>query len=632
MIMNEDRDNIRELLSAYIDGEVTDEQSASIKQAVATDPELAIELHELKAAKRLLLGLPKERAPRGFVRKVMVRAERKHLLGDHHAGGRFAAARWITLAVAATVLLAAGIGIIAVNRLYTEHHTPTIAGIGDNDGRDAGGPNVAFDNGSGVKKGAGSVPVGGTIGKSGVGEGTNLGLNSGGKVVVADEAFDYAVANAKNASIYTHNVSDTLTVLNETLLRNDIQPLELAAPARSSKSAGKAPEAADKKADVSRGALNFYYNKKQDAEQVQIVVLATDEVIEKLNGDLTQLAIVQKVSQAPSLDYAGRSDGTIMARRRAGPSKRRPEDSAVDSVGDVMTARGGPGVFDSTGSTNAGSRAKSKMMTKDIDDAPAVGKGAPAPAVVAPVAAPTVGGVAKAPKLRDNTQIGAGEIVTVPAGAAPPDVSGGASSAPKQPKTTVSKTANSGQDIVEGENSSDLDTVAGSDGWVGQVAAKVVEPQSTPRPAPAKPSVTGPTPKPSGTVLAASEQQKKYEARAGVAELNTLSSQIAKEQKEGKSVRRLDYQYGKLNKAFRQQIFDDDIRRNVQSQREQGVNIQALVININRRSLMNLKLPATRNAARRATQALSRPEKSAELTPAVESTTQKSAAQAETGR
>ena len=120
--MNEDRDNIRELLSAYIDGEVTDEQSASIKQAVATDPELAIELHELKAAKRLLLGLPKERAPRGFVRKVMVRAERKHLLGDHHAGGRFAAARWITLAVAATVLLAAGIGIIAVNRLYTEHH------------------------------------------------------------------------------------------------------------------------------------------------------------------------------------------------------------------------------------------------------------------------------------------------------------------------------------------------------------------------------------------------------------------------------------------------------------------------------------------------------------------------------
>ncbi len=107
MIMNEDRDNTEELLSAYIDGEVTQEQSRTVEQAVAKDPELALELHEVTAAKRLVTDLPRERAPRGFVRRVMYRAERKHLLGDQQAGGAFAAARWITLAVADVVLLTA---------------------------------------------------------------------------------------------------------------------------------------------------------------------------------------------------------------------------------------------------------------------------------------------------------------------------------------------------------------------------------------------------------------------------------------------------------------------------------------------------------------------------------------------
>ena len=622
MIMSENRDNLRELLSAYIDGEVTSEQSRAVEQAVAEDPELALELHELTATKRLVTGLSRERAPRGFVRKVMARAERKHLLGDHHAGGAFAAARWITLAVAAVVLLTAGIGIIAVNMLGTGQGPLPIANVDDVDPT-PGGPGGAGFN------------VDSLHGKDGNGRNEEVGKTGGGRLVVADEALDYAVANAQNTTIYTHEVSNTLAVLQKSFDRNDVLPLELEAQAGDSK---VAENAADNPAgtvvaetrNVSRGGLNFYYNKKEDTEQVQIVVLATDTVIEQLNGEIDKLARVQMVSQAPAADlYKARSDGGYVARR-AGPRGRgtRQDTEPSDPNGGGLTiARvddNGPGLGATSGESKAGKgdgvRAKSKTTAKGAIDQPSVKK-APAPAVtpapklVKPVVDPSVSGGTSNVRPSDVT--------------AGTDASVAAKRTPKQPGKGFSEPGNTGTADVRAT------AVTGTGGKKYELADKGVgAPKTTPaKPGPAKRSVTGPTTRPAESVQVAGGIRKDILNDKDSEELDALSSQIARQQKRGESSKELEAQYSKLNSAFRQRIWNDDVRRNVQSQQEKGVNIQALVININRRSLRGVKTAATQSGIMlRDAKALSRPRTTTRSSPVLESTTQRAAQPVDTSR
>ncbi|MDP6633315.1 MAG: zf-HC2 domain-containing protein [Phycisphaerae bacterium] len=612
--MSEDRDNTEELLSAYIDGELTPEESRSVEQAVATDPELALELHELNAARRLLMGLPKQRAPRGFVRKVMVRAERKHLLGDHHAGGAFRAARWITLAVAATVLLAAGLGIMAVNMLNTNRSHPSIAvdtGVGD--GLPAGPEGMDF--GSGTVSGKGSGGRGEKFGKAGGSDDTNNVANVGGKLVIADEAFDYAVANAGNASIYTHDVSNTLAVLHKTLDRNDVLPLELDAldssPVPGDKPSDKTPEkSVEKKRDVSRGALNFYYNKKQDDEQVQIVVLASDTVIEQLNGDLSKLARVQMVSQAPTLDYADVSSAGALVARRAGPPRTRKRSELDIHTDGTLITKGGL-AEDPVVSKDAGSRAKSKTETIN-GGSTSIAKGAPAPAVDVP--APVA------------------SKVTKPGTGSPTETRGPVSSTPpKQPAKAASRTTNVGQDGRPITSVADSDASGQKGEPVGKGGAFKLKPAPKPTVV-AKRPVVGPTTRPADLAMVNGGIQKKLGLGSDRSELEVLSAQIAEDQKRGRSAKELAKQYGRLNSAFRQRILNDDLRRNVQSQREQGVNVRALVININRRDLINAKPTTTQSGGLRFDRALSRPRDATTSSPVSESTTQRAAPPVDTSR
>ena len=646
MIMSEDRDKTEELLSAYIDGEVTQEQSRSVEQAVAKDPELALELHELNATKQLVMGLSRERAPRGFVRKVMVRAERKHLLGDHQAGGAFSAARWITLAVAAVVLLTAGIGIIAINMLPTSQGPLPIASRDEVDPA-PGGPGGMDFNGDLLhgKGGDGRGRDGGTVG---VDDATTVGGIEGGKLVVADAALDYAVANAKNTSIYTDDVSNTLAVLHETFTRNDVLPLELEAPVRDSKAAEKltgkgADVAVDKPAgkgggerrNVSRGGLNFYYNKKQDDEQVQIVVLATDTVIEQLNGDLDKLARVQRVSQAPAPDiYKARSGRGYLARR-AGPrprlgAKQDTEPSDLNEEG-VTIARGDDdhtGLGVTSGESKAGKgdgvRAKSKAIAKGAFDRTG-GKKAPVPAVTAapkivtPAVDPSVSG---GQSVRPSDVAGAGTSVAAKTVA---------KLSPKLPGNGVSQRGNTGAAQA-------AETVlANAGGQKYELADKGVGTLNL-KPAPAKPGlakgwVTGPTTRPAGSMQVAGTIQKDILDNKNSSELDVLSSQIATRQKRGESGKELEQQYSKLNNAFRQRIWNDDVRRNVQSQQEKGINIQALVININHRSLRGHKTAAPQSGLMlRDGGALSRPRATTTSSPVSESTTQKAAPPVDTSR
>ena len=640
--MNKDRDNIKELLSAYIDGEVTQEQADSVKQAVAADPELALELHELRETRRLMMGLARQRAPRGFVRKVMVRAERKHLLGDHHAGGAFGAARWITFAVAAVVLLAAGIGIIAVNMIDTDQDQKLspMANL-DTNGRMFGEADDLESDGGPVhgKRGDSRDEEGGKarVDSVTVNSGT-LGVD-GGSLVVADAAFDYAVANAQNATIYTPNVTDTLAVLEETLYRNDVQPLELAEASlgdseaeADDKPAGKASE---KKRGVSRGGLNFYYNKKQDDEQVQIVVLATDTVIEQLNGDLDKLASVQEVSQASVADdFGGKGDAYSVLWTGPGRTQKdiRPEingDGMTIAQGGDVTAGADPKADKELGAVSGrGSRSKKSASGWEED----VAKGAPkAPdPVPAPIRAraPSVATPA-APKItrpEDRAQIAAGEIVMLP-----PDVSSAEAPAPARRESKLLKVK--APPAVAAETNAPIKPVIVADsGLKRELVGKddISTPMPKSKPAASRRTGYGLATRPAEPVLTDERGQQVLPGAGNSGVLKNLSGRIAAQQKGGKRGGQglLDLEYSKLNNAFRQQILNDDLRRNVQSQREQGVNVQALIINLNRRSqnLRNAKSATSQSAAtRRAIRALSRPRDAAASAPISGSTTQRAA-------
>src|SRR5215510_7781357 len=57
-------DEIRELLSPYLDGEVTEDERLWVEQAIATSPELRQELESLRQMVNMLAALPSMAAPR----------------------------------------------------------------------------------------------------------------------------------------------------------------------------------------------------------------------------------------------------------------------------------------------------------------------------------------------------------------------------------------------------------------------------------------------------------------------------------------------------------------------------------------------------------------------------------------
>jgi anti-sigma factor RsiW len=55
-----------DMLSAYLDGELTDAERATVETQLASSPEWREELTEVRAARDALRGLPEREAPSGF--------------------------------------------------------------------------------------------------------------------------------------------------------------------------------------------------------------------------------------------------------------------------------------------------------------------------------------------------------------------------------------------------------------------------------------------------------------------------------------------------------------------------------------------------------------------------------------
>ncbi|MCE5325613.1 MAG: hypothetical protein LLG01_04300 [Planctomycetaceae bacterium] len=105
------RDEISNDLSAYLDGELSPSRVRQIDEVLAYDKDLAGELARLKATRSLVQQLPREQAAADFVRHVLARPERTHLL-PASATRAYRSMRWITYAAAAVVLITVGVAAV----------------------------------------------------------------------------------------------------------------------------------------------------------------------------------------------------------------------------------------------------------------------------------------------------------------------------------------------------------------------------------------------------------------------------------------------------------------------------------------------------------------------------------------
>ena len=122
------RETIGELLSAYLDGEVSDEQRAQIEALLETDAAARALLTELEQAAAAVRSLPRGATPPSVLEDITARVEREELLGsaddqvtlERHKRGPFRS----SLAVAAMLFIAVG-GTLYVSSELVRTQTPS---------------------------------------------------------------------------------------------------------------------------------------------------------------------------------------------------------------------------------------------------------------------------------------------------------------------------------------------------------------------------------------------------------------------------------------------------------------------------------------------------------------------------
>lgn len=118
--MNDSRDELDALISAYLDDELSVEERTAVEQLLADDPSARTLFAELQAIRGALQSLPRARASSDMIETIRARMEREVLLGTtpltpvHGRKALPAAQRWI--AAAAIVLMASTGGYILWHR------------------------------------------------------------------------------------------------------------------------------------------------------------------------------------------------------------------------------------------------------------------------------------------------------------------------------------------------------------------------------------------------------------------------------------------------------------------------------------------------------------------------------------
>ncbi len=122
-----DNQNSNEILTAYLDGELTADEARKLELRIDAEPQLADELSKLRAVKDAVRSLPREKLDAGFASGVLEQIERRHLIsGDHSASrGNIHWSRYLTSA--AMVLMVIGLGTLVFVTLYVPDQTDEVA-------------------------------------------------------------------------------------------------------------------------------------------------------------------------------------------------------------------------------------------------------------------------------------------------------------------------------------------------------------------------------------------------------------------------------------------------------------------------------------------------------------------------
>ncbi|MBN1491760.1 MAG: zf-HC2 domain-containing protein, partial [Phycisphaerae bacterium] len=129
-----DRHNLEEQLSAYLDDELTDAERAEVEAALAQDEQARRTLEELRQTAGLLGSLPRGKAPVDLIESLAAQMERSELLNGApappmslpSAGGRLLR----FLASAAVIVLAVSAGFMTFSYLGQEREPPRASSLG----------------------------------------------------------------------------------------------------------------------------------------------------------------------------------------------------------------------------------------------------------------------------------------------------------------------------------------------------------------------------------------------------------------------------------------------------------------------------------------------------------------------
>src|SRR5262245_51346713 len=97
-----------EILSAYLDGELSPDERARVERRLERDPRAREQVEDFRRLSQLFAGLPRTELPASFASEVLQLAERRMLIPDGAAGpARQRASRWLLGAVASMAAAAA---------------------------------------------------------------------------------------------------------------------------------------------------------------------------------------------------------------------------------------------------------------------------------------------------------------------------------------------------------------------------------------------------------------------------------------------------------------------------------------------------------------------------------------------
>ncbi len=138
---------IDELLSAYLDGQLSDRQHTEVKRLLRNDKDVSLRLHRLQQQKQLLSALPVETAPAGMLEAIQASLERTFILDRFShttrtaAGARQLFARRF-LTAAAMLIIPLGLLAWVVFTILSPAETPTTLSQMDDPGGSILMPNL----------------------------------------------------------------------------------------------------------------------------------------------------------------------------------------------------------------------------------------------------------------------------------------------------------------------------------------------------------------------------------------------------------------------------------------------------------------------------------------------------------